>query len=149
MRMQVEDSVLERHSQGTREREEALSACLAEHPVASHADQQALQDREQAQRSERQLIPGESVDPVISNCMLNPVADHEKPRPVGEIFRVLRPGGRVAIADCVCDRAVTPAMKQDPGLRSGCIYGVFCCVPAEPPSGACCAPRPSPRGCRW
>lgn len=62
---------------------------------------------------------------MISNCVLNLVDDADKPRLVGEIFRVLKPGGRIAIADIVSDRAVPVAMKQDPELWSGCISGAF------------------------
>jgi SAM-dependent methyltransferase len=65
------------------------------------------------------------VDLVISNCVLNLVDDADKPRLVSEIFRVLKPGGRIAIADIVSDRIVPEAMKQDPGLWSGCISGAF------------------------
>jgi arsenite methyltransferase len=104
---------------------EALSAYLTEHPVRSHADYLALARWEQIQRSERPLVASGSVDVVISNCVLNLVADHEKRQLVDEIFRVLKPGGRIAIADIVSDRSVTPAMKQDPGLWSGCISGAF------------------------
>ena len=91
MRMPVEGSILQRYSQGVREREEALSACLEDHPVVYHGGCQALQHREQVRRSGRPLIPGEPVDFVISNCVRNRVAEHEKPRLVidGDTFRCL------------------------------------------------------------
>jgi len=104
---------------------QALSAFLSQNPVSNHADYQTLSAWEQRQRSEHPLIAGESVDLVISNCVLNLVADGEKRQLVEEIFRVLKPGGRVAIADIVSDRVVTAAMKQDPELWSGCIAGAF------------------------
>jgi SAM-dependent methyltransferase len=85
----------------------------------------ALRDWEAGQRRERPLIGAESVDLVISNCVLNLVNDSEKQQLVSEIFRVLKPGGRVAISDIISDRPVPQSMKSDPGLWSGCISGAF------------------------
>ncbi|MGB5474907.1 MAG: methyltransferase domain-containing protein [Gammaproteobacteria bacterium] len=104
---------------------DALSSRLAQHPVRSHADYLALAGWEQLQRRERPLVASESVDLVISNCVLNLVDDDDKQQLVDEIFRVLKPGGRIAIADIISDRIITPAMKQDPELWSGCISGSF------------------------
>lgn len=104
---------------------DALSAYLVQHPVSTYADYQALAHWELLQRNERPLIVSESVDLVISNCVLNLVEDGDKQQLVREIYRVLKPGGRIAIADIVSDRDVTPAMKQDPELWSGCLSGAF------------------------
>jgi arsenite methyltransferase len=104
---------------------DALSAYLSEHPVRNHADYMALAHWERLQHSQRPLVASESVDLLISNCVLNLVADHEKRQLVDEIFRVLKPGGRLAIADIVSDRVVPHAMKQDPQLWSGCISGAL------------------------
>ena len=57
--------------------------------------------------------------------MLNLVADSEKRQLVHEVFRVLKPGGRIAIADIVSDQPVPDAMKDDPELWSGCVAGAF------------------------
>jgi arsenite methyltransferase len=104
---------------------DALGQYLAANPVRQHADYSALRSWEQRQRRQAPLIPDASVDLVISNCVLNLVADSEKPQLVREIFRVLKPGGRIAISDIVSDRGVPQAMKQDPDLWSGCISGAF------------------------
>ena len=104
---------------------EALNEYLAAHPVNSHADYTALKNWETAQRHENPLIADQSVDLVISNCVLNLVADHEKQQLLREIFRVLKPGGRVAISDIVSDHTVPRSMKDDPALWSGCISGAF------------------------
>ena len=66
-------------------------------------------------------LPAESVDVVISNCVINLAAD--KPAVLGEIARVLRPGGRLAISDIVADDALTPAQRAERGSYVGCIAG--------------------------
>ena len=104
---------------------DALGQYLAANPVRQPADYSALKAWEKRQRREAPLIPDASVDLVISNCVLNLVADSEKRQLVREIFRVLRPGGRIAISDIVSDQAIPESMKQDPDLWSGCISGAF------------------------
>ncbi|MDH3980696.1 MAG: methyltransferase domain-containing protein [Gammaproteobacteria bacterium] len=104
---------------------DALAQYLATHPASSHADYLALKQWEHRQRREQPMIADASVDLVISNCVLNLVADHEKQQLVQEIFRVLKPGGRVAISDIVSDHPVNAEMKQDKELWSGCISGAF------------------------
>lgn len=76
-------------------------------------------------RSEKPLIPDESVDVVISNCVLNLVREEDKKQLFREIFRVLRRGGRAAISDIVSDEEIPAALKNDRGLWSGCISGAF------------------------
>lgn len=104
---------------------EALDDYLRNHPVTSHADYAALRAWEHTRRQTRPLIPDASIDLVISNCVLNLVADREKRQLIGEIFRVLKPGGRVAIADIISDRPVPAELKDNPELWSGCISGAF------------------------
>ena len=104
---------------------EAMEAWLAEHPVKTAADYARLQAWQDRQRAERPLILDASVDLVISNCVLNLVRDADKGQLVREIFRVLKPGGWVAISDIVSDEPVPDALKQDPELWSGCISGAF------------------------
>jgi arsenite methyltransferase len=104
---------------------EALGEYLGTHPVHNDADYTALKNWEALQRRDNPLIADNSVDLVISNCVLNLVADHEKQQLLQEVFRVLKPGGRVAIADIVSDHAIPTAMKDDPELWSGCISGAF------------------------
>jgi arsenite methyltransferase len=103
----------------------ALERYLSEHPVRSHADYQALRAWENAQRRSAPLIADASIDLVISNCVLNLVAERDRQQMLQEIFRVLKPGGRVAISDIVSDRPVPEALKQDPELWSGCVSGAF------------------------
>ncbi len=76
-------------------------------------------------RRESPLVADDSVDVVVSNCVLNLVAASHKRQLFEEIHRVLRRGGRAVISDIVCDEVVTEEMMQDAELWSGCISGAF------------------------
>jgi arsenite methyltransferase len=76
-------------------------------------------------RTKHPLVPSESVDVVISSCVLNLVEPQHKRQLFHEIFRVLRGGGRAVISDIVSDQDVLEAMQQDPTLWSGCISGAL------------------------
>ena len=65
----------------------------------------------------------ESVDVIISNCVVNLAAD--KSAVFAEAFRVLRPGGRLAISDIVLSRPIPPRVAQIMGLWTGCIAGAL------------------------
>jgi len=71
------------------------------------------------------MIADESVDLVISNCVLNLVDEAHKSQLIREIYRVTKPGGRVAISDIVSDETIPDHLKSDPELWSGCISGAF------------------------
>lgn len=71
--------------------------------------------------AEKIPLPDASVDVVTSNGVLNLVPD--KPRAFAEIFRVLRPGGRIQIADIVLGRPIKPESRNDPQLWAECIVG--------------------------
>jgi SAM-dependent methyltransferase len=68
-------------------------------------------------------LPEQSVDVVISNCVINLSTD--KPRVVDEMFRVLRPGGRLGISDVVADDHLTPDDRAERGSYVGCIAGAL------------------------
>lgn len=102
-----------------------LEAYVANNPVSTSSQLEKLEKWKVQQRSERPLIADNSVDLVISNCVLNLVAEHEKRQLVQEIYRVLKPGGRVAISDIVSDEIVPEHLKNDTNLWSGCISGAF------------------------
>ncbi len=68
-------------------------------------------------------LPAASVDVVISNCVINLSTD--KPTVLQEMFRVLRPGGRVGVSDVVADDHLTPADRAERGSYVGCIAGAL------------------------
>ena len=68
-------------------------------------------------------LPDNSVDVIISNCVINLSAD--KDRVLREAFRVLRPGGRFAVSDVVTRGAVPEQMRRDMLLWAGCIAGAL------------------------
>jgi arsenite methyltransferase len=68
-------------------------------------------------------VEDNSVDVVISNCVLNLVPD--KLKAFKEIFRVLKPGGRMAVSDIVKLRALPDAIENDPDALSACISGAL------------------------
>jgi SAM-dependent methyltransferase len=68
-------------------------------------------------------LPDESVDVVISNCVINLSVD--KAKVFAEIGRVLRPGGRLGVADVVASDDLTPQERADRGSYAGCIAGAL------------------------
>lgn len=104
---------------------DAVEQHLRRHPIASVADLHAFEVFQAEQRTQRPLLVDESIDVVVSNCVLNLVHEGEKRQLFNEIFRVLRKGGRVVISDIVADEPVPPHLKHDPDLWSGCISGAL------------------------
>lgn len=68
-------------------------------------------------------LPSESVDVIISNCVINLSPD--KPAVMSEMFRVLRPGGRLAISDTVVEGEVPLYAREDPELWCQCLSGAM------------------------
>jgi SAM-dependent methyltransferase len=68
-------------------------------------------------------LPDDSVDVIISNCVINLSVD--KPQVFREAHRVLRPGGRFAVTDVVTTRAFTAEEQADMAKWSGCIAGAL------------------------
>ncbi len=71
------------------------------------------------------LVAANSASLVISNCVLNLVAERDRQRLIDGVHSVLKPGGRVAISDIVSDAEVPERLKQDAELWSGCISGAY------------------------
>jgi ubiquinone/menaquinone biosynthesis C-methylase UbiE len=68
-------------------------------------------------------LPDESVDVVISNCVINLSAD--KKQVLREVARVLRAGGRFAVSDVIADENMDEATRRDMQQWTGCIAGAL------------------------
>ncbi|MGH9804134.1 MAG: methyltransferase domain-containing protein [Candidatus Acidiferrales bacterium] len=102
-----------------------VEAYLQSRPLRSAA---ALADFEafcERLRASAPLIAGDSVDVIVSNCVLNLVKESEKEKLFAEMHRVLKRGGRVAISDIVSDEEVPASLKRDSKLWSGCLAGAY------------------------
>jgi len=104
---------------------ELVDRYLQDHPVRSVADLATLEEYENRIRREQPLVADESIDVIVSNCVLNLVRPEDKQALFVEMYRVLKPGGRVAISDIVSDEAVPEHLGNDPDLWSACVSGAF------------------------
>ena len=102
-----------------------LESWLNDNPVKSLQDLTRLEEEKERLCLEHPLVSDDSIDLVVSNCVLNLVREAEKSKLIEEIFRVLKPGGRIAISDIVSDEVVPAHLKNDPELWSGCVSGAF------------------------
>ncbi len=68
-------------------------------------------------------LPNNSVDVIISNCVINLSAD--KDQVLREAFRVLKPGGRFAVSDVVVEGELPPAVRADMEAYVGCVAGAL------------------------
>jgi arsenite methyltransferase len=104
---------------------ELLDRQLRDNPIADAASFLAADEVAAELRIKHPLIASDSVDVVVSSCVLNLVEHKSKRQLFDEIFRVLKKGGRAVIADIVSDEEVPEEMQNDPELWSGCISGAF------------------------
>ncbi|HVX63869.1 MAG TPA: methyltransferase domain-containing protein [Pirellulales bacterium] len=104
---------------------ERLADQWGERPMTDASGWLELRALEERLRREQPLVSDESVDCVISNCVLNLVRPQDRWQLFDEVFRVLKPGGRAAISDIVADRDVPENLQRDADLWSGCISGAF------------------------
>ncbi len=104
---------------------ELLDAELKKSPITDAATFLAVDELAEELRITRPLVTSDSVDVVVSNCVLNLVEPDAKPKLFREIFRVLKLGGRAVISDIVSDEEVPLHLQNDPELWSGCISGAL------------------------
>ena len=102
-----------------------LEQYLAEHPVTTATELEALESWKDDQRRNHPMVPTASVDVLVSNCVLNLVRPQDKTELFREMHRVLRKGGRVVISDIVSDEDVPAHLQVDAELWSGCLSGAF------------------------
>src|SRR5919198_442321 len=104
---------------------ELLDRQLKKNPITDAASFLAADELAGELRCKHPLIASDSVDVVVSNCVLNLVEPKSKRQLFDEIFRVLKKGGRAVISDIVSDEEVPEEMQNDPELWSDCISGAF------------------------
>jgi len=104
---------------------ELVDQYLEEQPVRSVADLSRLEEFGSKIRHELPLVADESVDVIVSNCVLNLVRPEDKNVLFAEMYRVLKRGGRIAISDIVSDEPVPEHLAKDPNLWSACVSGAF------------------------
>jgi ubiquinone/menaquinone biosynthesis C-methylase UbiE len=100
-----------------------LEKRLGDNPVSNAEGYLELDRLTSDLRLLQPLVADESVDVVVSNCVLNLVATDQKKNLFKEIFRVLKNGGRAVISDIVSDEPVPADLQADPELWSGCVSG--------------------------
>ncbi|MFV0445003.1 MAG: methyltransferase domain-containing protein [Planctomycetaceae bacterium] len=98
---------------------------LARHPIHTPEEWLTARSTEERLRRESPLVAPDSVDCVVSNCVLNLVRQQDRQQLFAEIFRVLKPGGRAAISDIVASADVPEVLQRDGELWSGCISGAY------------------------
>ncbi|MGB5772566.1 MAG: methyltransferase domain-containing protein [Crocosphaera sp.] len=104
---------------------EQVETWLSKHPIQSIAQLSEFDEECDRLRKDSPLIADNSIDVVISNCVLNLVHPEDKQKLFAELYRVLKRGGRAVISDIVCDEEPTAEILNDPDLWSGCIAGAF------------------------
>ncbi len=104
---------------------EQFETYLQQNPVGSAADWLAADEEASRLRQASPLVASDSMDAVVSNCVLNLVRNEDRQQLFAEVFRVLKRGGRAIISDIVSDEDVPPELQNNPNLWSGCISGAF------------------------
>ncbi|MDF1753825.1 MAG: methyltransferase domain-containing protein [Verrucomicrobiales bacterium] len=104
---------------------ELLEEKLQENPIADANSFVEAEELAEELRIKAPLVEDDSVDVVVSNCVLNLVSKKNRRQMFEEIHRILKVGGRAVISDIVCDEEVPEELQKDPHLWSGCISGAF------------------------
>ena len=104
---------------------ELLDRELKRSPITDAASFLAADELAEELRVTHPLIASDSMDVVVSNCVLNLVEPKSKRQLFDEIFRVLKKGGRAVICDIASDEEVPEQLQNDPELWTGCISGAL------------------------
>ncbi len=102
-----------------------LDGWLAANPVTSAARLGDADTEARRLRRVSPLVADQSVDVVVSDCVLNLVRPEDRVALFREIHRVLKRGGRAVISDIVSDEDVPQHLKDDPELWAGCVSGAM------------------------
>ncbi|VAX38594.1 SAM-dependent methyltransferase [hydrothermal vent metagenome] len=104
---------------------ELLDDYLADNVIKTSSDWLHMENHAEKLRKSQPLVEDNSVDVIVSNCVLNLVRTEDRNALFSEMFRVLKKGGRAVISDIVSDEDVPQALQQDPRLWSGCMSGAY------------------------
>src|ERR1041385_7871754 len=104
---------------------EKLDEELRKHPITDAASFLAADELAEEMRARHPLVASDSIDVVVSNCVLNLVESKSKRQLFEEIFRVFRRGGGAIIPDFGTGEPVPEHLQNDPKLWSGCISGAL------------------------
>ena len=104
---------------------ERLDEELRKSPITDAASFLRADELAEELRVKHPLVASDSVDVVVSNCVLNLVEPKSKRQLFEEIFRVLKKGGRAVISDIVSDEDVPEELQNNAELWSGCISGAL------------------------
>ncbi len=102
-----------------------LNKWLAGNPVKDAGGMEDMEAEILRLQTDLPMIPDNSIDVIVSNCVLNLVSDSKKKQLFAEMFRVLKVGGRVAVSDIISDEDSPESLKKDARLWSGCISGAL------------------------
>lgn len=103
----------------------AIEIWLKNNPIDSLSKLMDFEAECDRLRREETLIKDNSIDVVVSNCVLNLVKSEDKKQLFNEIYRVLKEGGKAVISDIVCNQDLPLEIINDAELWSGCIAGAF------------------------
>ncbi|HVO92719.1 MAG TPA: methyltransferase domain-containing protein, partial [Terriglobales bacterium] len=104
---------------------ELVDEYLRGNPIRSVTDLARLERYQSMIRRDQPLVPDESIDVIVSNCVLNLVRPEDKQKLFAEMYRVLKRGGRAVILDIVSDEPVPEHLTRNPELWSACVSGAF------------------------
>lgn len=104
---------------------DALNQSLQNSPVQNSNDWLKIEEQIQQLSETTPLVADESIDVILSNCVLNLVRQDDRRQLFQEMFRVLKRGGRTVISDIVSDENIPDHLRNDPKLWSGCISGSY------------------------
>jgi ubiquinone/menaquinone biosynthesis C-methylase UbiE len=102
---------------------EQFDKALADHSLSGLEGYLEAEQIAARLRAESPMIPSNSINVIVSNCVLNLIDNATKQQMFAELYRVLKPGGRAIISDIVSSEDVPETMQQDSELWSGCISG--------------------------
>jgi len=105
--------------------QDEVETYLERNPIKSLEDYSKFEMACSEIRKKKTLVKENSIDVIVSNCVLNLVRKEDRKAMFKEMFRVLKRGGRVAISDIVSDEVVPQELQDDQELWSGCISGAF------------------------